>query len=153
MRYELFKFDGSVLRPSDKAMKENKIPEYWDFYLAELTDVVDYEGLENVSKPVLRTARKINKEKQIDYLLELISIVKVYDDKKAINWKNTNQVVAKLQLYFEFLKSEQAKEIDKKYFGESHSILRIAPMNDSLDYLGEKNKAFELWVKDKLKSQ
>lgn len=151
MDYELFKVDGEVLRPSEKARAVYRIPEYWDFYIDKLTDVVDVEGLEGISKPIYEISQRLRREKQLDYLLELISIIKEKDNNNKVNWRNTNTIVAKARLYLQFLKSEIAKNIDRKYYDDVDSLLISTTMNKAMDCQREKNAAFEEWVKDKLK--
>jgi len=150
MNYEMLYIDGEVLRPSPKAIKQHRIHEYWDFYLSDLSKTIDVEDMQNVSKPIFEIVCKITREKQIDFLLELISMVKKYDVKKQVNWKNTNRVVVESRLYFEFLRTDIVKKIDAKYFEDPNSLLRVSSMNDTIKHNEEINKAFEKWVKNKL---
>lgn len=150
MAYEMLYIDGMVLRPSQKAIKEHRVHEYWDFYLSELTELTEVNGLKNISKPVAEIASKITREKQIGFLLELISVVKKHDTKSEVNWQNTNRIVAKSRLYFKFLKTDIAKKIDAKYFEDPNALFRVSSMNDKIKHNADINKAFEEWVKDKL---
>lgn len=150
MTYEMLKIEGMVLKPTQKAIKSHKVYEYWEFYLSELTELTEIRGLKNISKPVAEIASKITREKQVGFLLELISVVKKYDTKNEVNWQNTNRVVAKSRLYFEFLKTDKAKKIDAKYFEDPNALFRVSSMNDKIKHNADINTAFEVWVKDKL---
>ena len=146
MKYELFKFGGAILRPSEIAVNKYKISKSWDFYIKELTEVIDKEGLKSISKPIFQTAQKIIDIKQFDYLLELILIVKEQDVERKVNWKSTNLIVARSQLFFVFQQTDLAKEIDKKYYTNEGQFLKIATMNNSIICAQEKNQAFEVWL-------
>lgn len=149
MEYEWINIKGEILSPSSKAKKDLKVPSHWDFYVDELHELTETKELKNVSKPVAYIAEKIYNKTQIEYLLELINEVKKRDEHNQIDWKNTNQIVAKKILYLDFEQTKIAKEIDKKHGYRKNEAV---PMNKDMKRIVEKYSAFEVWVKDKLPS-
>ena len=147
MKYSLFTLDGALLMPSNKAKCLYLIPETWSFDLSELLEVLVIDGLPQVSKPLYVLAQKIQDEKQIDYLLELISIIKKRDVHRQINWDSTNQIIAKCRLFNQFLQGEEAKQIDEKYHSLLSGIPKRLSIRQAVQRLDELQIAFKKWIK------